>query len=192
MVPTQADFEHDLAARCREAVRATIQVVVDEELERLVGAGPYERNDQRVDVRNGTYPRRVLTTSGEVQLRVGRTRNGGSATAPLGRYTRRRPEIDEAITQAYVRGVSTRDMAGVTEALLDQQVKRSTVSRVTRRLEDEVESLRHAPITEPIAYLYLDATFVDARWARTVENVSALVAYGIGTDGCPTSSRSLH
>ena len=84
MVPTQADFEHDLTARCREAVRATIQVVVDEELERLVGAGPYERNDQRVDVRNGTYPRRVLTTSGEVQLRVGRTRNGGSATAPLG------------------------------------------------------------------------------------------------------------
>jgi len=134
MVPTQADFEHDLTARCREAVRATIQVVVDEELERLVGAGPYERNDQRVDVRNGTYPRRVLTTSGEVQLRVGRTRNGGSATAPLGRYARRRPEIDDAITQ-------------------------------------------------PMAYLYLDATFVDARWARTVENVSALVAYGIGTDG---------
>jgi putative transposase len=183
MVPTQADFEHDLTARCREAVRATIQVVVDEELERLIGAGPYERNDQRVDVRNGTYPRRVLTTAGEVELRVGRSRNGGSATAPLGRYARRRPEIDEAITQAYVRGVSTRDMAGVTEALLDKQVKRSTVSRVTRRLEDEVESLRHAPITEPMAYLYLDATFVDARWARTVENVSALVAYGIGTDG---------
>jgi transposase-like protein len=77
MVPTQADFEHDLTARCREAVRATIQLVVDEELERLVGAGPYERNDQRVDVRNGAYPRRVLTTAGEVQLRVGRTRNGG-------------------------------------------------------------------------------------------------------------------
>jgi putative transposase len=183
MLPTQADFEHDLTARCREAVRATIQLVVDEELEKLVGAGPYERNDQRVDVRNGAYPRRVLTTAGEVQLRVGRTRNGGAATAPLGRYARRRPEIDEAITQAYVRGVSTRDMAGVTEALLDKRVKRSTVSRVTRRLEDEVEALRRAPIIEPMAYLYLDATFVDARWARTVENVSALVAYGIGTDG---------
>ncbi len=31
--------------------------------------------------------------------------------------------------------------------------------------------------------LFLDATFLDARWARTVENVSALVAYGIGLDG---------
>ena len=183
MLPTQVDFESDLAARCRGAVRATIQVVLDEELERLVGAARYQHSDQRVDVRNGSYQRRVVTTAGEVGLRVGRTRGGGSATAPLGRYKRRRPEVDAAITQSYVSGVSTRDMAAVTEALLDKRVGRSTVSRVTRRLEDEVEALRHAPITEPMAYLYLDATFVDARWARTVENVAALVAYGIGTDG---------
>jgi transposase-like protein len=30
--------------------------------------------------------------------------------------------------------------------------------------------------------LYLDATFLDARWARTVENLSALVTYGVGDD----------
>jgi hypothetical protein len=84
VIPMQADFEFDLAARCRDAVRATIQIVLDEELERLVGAGPYERSDQRVDVRNGRYPRRVVTTAGEVDVRVGRTRGGGSATAPLG------------------------------------------------------------------------------------------------------------
>lgn len=182
MIPTQEDFLLDLDARVRSAVQATIQVVLDEELERLVGAGPYERSDQRVDVRNGHYPRRIVTTSGEVAVRVGRTRDGGAATAPIGRYARRRPEIDDAITQSYVAGVSTRDMAGVTEALLDKRVGKSTVSRVTKRLEDQVEDLRRQPITEPFAYLYLDATFVDARWARSVENVSALVAYGIGTD----------
>jgi putative transposase len=182
MIPTQEDFLLDLDARVRSAVQATIQVVLEEELERLVGAGPYERNDQRVDVRNGHYPRRIVTTSGEVLVHVGRSRDGGAATAPIGRYARRRPEIDDAVTEAYVRGVSTRDMAGVTEALLGKRVGKSTVSRVTKRLEDQVEDLRRERITEPFAYLYLDATFVDARWARSVENVSALVAYGIGTD----------
>jgi len=108
---------------------------------------------------------------------------GGAATAPLGRYARRQAEVDAAVTQAYVGGVSTRDMGGVTEALLGKRVGKSTVSRVTKRLEDQVEELRRAPITEPITYLYLDATFVDARWARTVENVSALVAYGVGLNG---------
>ena len=182
MIPTQEDFQLDLETRVRSAVQATIQVVLEEELERLVGAGPYERSDQRIDVRNGHYPRRIVTTAGEVSVRVGRTRDGGAATAPLGRYRRRRPEIDAAVTQAYVGGISTRDMADVTEALLGKRVGRSTVSRVTKRLEDQVEDLRREPITEPITYLYLDATFVDARWARTVENVSALVAYGVGPD----------
>jgi transposase-like protein len=182
-MPTQEDFQQDLAARCRDAVRVTIQAVLDEELERLVGAGPYERSDQRIDVRNGHYPRRIVTTSGEVDVRVGRARDGGAANAPVGRYARRRPELDAAITQAYVGGVSTRDMAGVTTALMGKRVGRSTVSRVTKRLEDEVEALRTAPITDAFPYLYLDATFVDARWARKVENVSALVAYGVGTDG---------
>lgn len=182
MIPTQEDFLLDLDARVRSAVQATIQVVLEEELEKLVGAGSYERSDQRIDVRNGHYPRRIVTTAGEVSVRVGRSRDGGAASAPLGRYARRRPEIDAAVTQAYVRGVSTRDMAGVTEALLGKRVGKSTVSRVTKRLEDQVEDLRRERITEPFAYLYLDATFVDARWARSVENVSALVAYGIGTD----------
>lgn len=182
MIPTQEDFLLDLDARVRSAVQATIQVVLEEELEKLVGAGPYERSDQRIDVRNGHYPRRIVTTAGEVSVRVGRARDGGAASAPLGRYARRRPEIDAAVTQAYVRGVSTRDMASVTEALLGKRVGKSTVSRVTKRLEDQVEDLRRERITEPFAYLYLDATFVDARWGRSVENVSALVAYGIGTD----------
>jgi hypothetical protein len=174
VIPTQEDFQFDLTERVRSAVQATIQVVLDEELERLVGAGPYERSDQRVDVRNGRYDRHVVTTAGDVAVRVGRTRAGGAATAPLGRYARRQAEVDDAVTEAYVRGVSTRDMAGVTEALLGTRIGKSTVSRVTKRLEDQVEDLRRERITEPFAYLYLDATFIDARWARSVENVSAL------------------
>ena len=183
MIPTQEDFQLDLAARCREAVQRTMQLVLDEELARLVGAGPYQRSGERVDVRNGTYARRIVTTTGEVGVRVGRTRAGGSATKPLGRYRRRQQQVDDTITEAYVRGASTRDIAPITEALLGKRVERSTVSRVTRKLADEVEALRRERLTDPITYLYLDATFVDARWARTVENVAALVAYGVGPDG---------
>ena len=82
-----------------------------------------------------------------------------------------------------MKGVSTRGMGDVTEALLGERVSRSTVSRVTKELEAQVVALREAPIAGPIAYLFLDATFLDARWARTVENVSALVAYGVDKDG---------
>lgn len=120
---------------------------------------------------------------GTVEVRVPRTRNGGSPVDVLGRYQRRTAEIDEAIAQAYVNGVSTRSMGEVTEALTGESVGRSTVSRITQVLSEQVEALRRAPIEGPIPYLYLDATFLDARFARKVESLSALVAYGVGADG---------
>jgi putative transposase len=61
-------------------------------------------------------------------------------------------------------------------------VSRSAVSG-RKTLGTKVEGVPKAPIEGPIPHLFLDATFLDARWARTVENVSALVAYGIGLDG---------
>lgn len=57
---------------------------------------------------------------------------------------------------------------------MGEKVGRSTVSRVTRTLEQRVK-LRRAPIAEPVPYLYLDlyldleATFLDARWVRRFE-----------------------
>jgi transposase-like protein len=74
-------------------------------------------------------------------------------------------------------------MAQVTEALMGESVGRSTVSRVAKRLDQAVEELRNQPIEGPHPYLYLDATYLDARWARKVENVSALMAYAVGPDG---------
>ena len=124
-----------------------------------------------------------MTTSGSIELEVPRSRAKGAAGAVIGRYKRRAPEIDAAITEAYVDGISTRKMGRVTKALLGEGVSRSTVSRVTARLEEQVDALRRAPIAEAVTYLYLDATFLDARWARQVENVAALVAYGVGADG---------
>ena len=86
------------------------------------------------------------------------------------------------IVSAYVHGVSTRDMSELTRSLMGEEVSRSTVSHVTKRLEENVEALRTKPVEDAMPYLLLDATFIDAR-ARRVENVAALVAYGVSADG---------
>jgi transposase-like protein len=46
------------------------------------------------------------------------------------------------IAEAYVSGVSQRKMGEVTEALMGEQVSRSTVSRVAKRLDEAVDELR--------------------------------------------------
>lgn len=42
---------------------------------------------------------------------------------------------------------------------------------MTKSLEERVEALRTQPLAQPFPYVYLDATFLDARWARAVQNV---------------------
>lgn len=181
-LPTQEDFRCDLRTLCLGAIRLTLETLLNEEVRALVGAGKWQRLASRKDLRNGSYLRRLVTSLGLVELEVPRARAGGSAGEVLGRYRRRAAEVDDAITAAYVHGVSTRKMGEVTEALMGERVGRSTVSRVTKSLEERVEALRSERIEEH-PYLYLDATFLDARWARSVENVSALVAYAVGKDG---------
>jgi transposase-like protein len=94
VLPGQEDIRSDLQARCREAVRVAIQVALDEELAELVGAEPYERSVERVDRRNGSYPRGLVTALGPVEVTVGRSRSGGAAADPIGRYRRRTAELD--------------------------------------------------------------------------------------------------
>ena len=178
---TQEELRQDLKSLFQGAIRVTLEMVLEEELKAMVGARRFERVGSRKDHRNGTYLRRLLTSLGQIDVMVPRSREGGSPADVMGRYRRRSEEVDEMMVEAYVSGVSQRKMGDVTEALLGERVGRSTVSRVAKRLDGAVEALRSAPRPHP--YLYLDATFLDARWARKVENVSALVAYAVDPDG---------
>lgn len=180
---TQDELLQDLNALFRGAIRLTLEMVLEEELKAMVGARRFERIGSRIGHRNGTYLRRILTGMGQVEVAVPRSREQGSPSDVMGRYRRRTEEVDDMIAEAYVSGVSQRKMGEVTEALMGEQVSRSTVSRVAKRLDEAVSELRHQAIEGPHPYLYLDATYLDARWARTVENVSALVAYAVGPDG---------
>jgi len=180
---TQDELRADLKSLFQGAIRLTLEMVLEEELKAMVGARRFERVGSRKDRRNGTYLRRLLTSLGQIELEVPRSRENGAPAEVLGRYHRRTEDVDDMITEAYVQGVSQRGLGAVTEALMGERVGRSTVSRTAKKLDEAVTELREQPIEGAHPYLYLDATYLDARWARKVENVSALVAYAVGPDG---------
>ena len=128
----QEDHQVDLRGLFRGAIRLVIETTLEEELRELVGAERYQRLGTRQDRRNGSYLRKVLTSMGHVEVAIPRSRESGSPVDVLGRYQRRSLELDDAITAAYVEGVSTRDMTRVTQALTGEGVSRSTVSRITK------------------------------------------------------------
>ena len=138
---TQEELRQDVKSLFQGAIRVTLEMVLEEELKAMVGARRFERVGSRKDHRNGTCLRRLLTSLGQIDVMVPRSREGGSPADVMGRYRRRSEEVDEMMVEAYVSGVSQRTMGDVTEALLGERVVRSTVSRVAKRLDVAVEAL---------------------------------------------------
>ena len=66
----------------------------------------------------------MLTSLGQIDVTVPRSREGGSPADVMGRYQRRSEEVDAMMVEAYVSGVSQRKMGDVTEALMGERVGR--------------------------------------------------------------------
>ena len=156
---TQDELHGELRSLFQGAIRLTLEMVLEEELKAMVGARRFERIWSRKDHRNGTFLRRLLTSMGQIEVAVPRSRELGSPAEVMGRYRRRSEELDDMIVEAYVGGVSQRKMGEVTEALMGERVGRSTVSRTAKRLQESVNELRSERIEGPHPYLYLDATY---------------------------------
>ena len=127
---SQASFEQLVKERLRYAVRAALVTIMEEEVTAFIGAKPYERKQERRDYRNGSYLRDLETTVGHIEdLPIPRTR-GGHQTQVFERYHRRRDELDSAIGEMFVKGVSTAKVGEVIETLTGSHPSASTVSRV--------------------------------------------------------------
>lgn len=83
----------------------------------MIGAARYERTPDRVTERNGVRPRELMTKAGTVELAVPKLRQGSFFPSVL--EPRRR--IDQAlyavVMEAWVNGVSTRNVDNLVVAL---------------------------------------------------------------------------
>jgi putative transposase len=158
-VRSQEAFEQMVKERLRYAVRVALISVLEEEVTTFIGAAPYERNEQRRDQRNGHYTRTLETTVGPISdLPVPRTR-GGYQTQLFERYHRRREELDSAMGEMFVKGVSTAKVGEVIETMTGSKPSASTVSRVFHSLEAEYEQWKSRRLAKRYAYAFADGTY---------------------------------
>ena len=67
-------IKKELRELVKTTVEQTINALLDEEADELVGAERYERTASRDAYRSGHYKRKLLTTSGEIELEVPKLR----------------------------------------------------------------------------------------------------------------------
>ena len=167
----------------RESVRLVLQELIEAEAAQVIGAARYERTPERVTERNGARPRELMTKAGTVELAIPKLLTGSFFPSEL--EARRR--IDQAlyavVMEAWVNGVSTRNVDSLVVALGGTGISKSEVSRICQGLGEEVGRFRARRLdTTDYPYVFLDATSLHVRGGGLVTSKAVVVATGVTAD----------
>jgi putative transposase len=175
----------DPASVFAELIRAGMQALIDAEATAVLGAGRYERTDDRTTYRNGTRSKTIATTSGDVELAIPKLRSGSFFPSLLERRRRIDQALYAVIMEAYVHGVSTRNVDDLVAALgVDSGISKSQVSRICGGLDVEIARFRDRTLTHTtFPYIFLDATYCKVRIGAHVVSHALVVATGVSIEG---------
>lgn len=141
----------------REAVHCVLRDIMESEVSELAGAERGERCPDRTAHRNGYRPRSFNTRVGTIELLIPRLRRGSYFPSFLEPRRRSEQALVAVVAEAYVNGVSTRKVERLVEQLGIESMSRSTVSRLCRVLDEQVQIFRSRPLAGRYPYLWLDA-----------------------------------
>lgn len=164
-------------------VQATVQQVLEAEMDEALQASKGERSENRLGYRSGYYSRMLVTRVGKIALRVPQDRQGRFRTEVFERYQRSEKALVTAMMEMYIQGVSTRKVKSITEELCGHEFSSSTISRIVQQLDEELEKFARRRLEEPYPYLILDARYEKVREDGAVRSQAVLVAIGINWEG---------
>lgn len=133
--------------------------------------------------RNGFGAKTVSTTSGPVQIRVPRDRNGTFEPRIVPKSSRRLGNINDMILSLYSRGMTTRDIGAHLLEVYGLNASRELISNVTDVVEDEIKLWQSRPLDEVYPIVYVDALRVRIKENGLVAQKSAHLVLGIDVEG---------
>jgi len=169
----------------RELLKVVVESLMGVDADALCGAPFGEISPERVNRRNGYRRRRWDTRLGTIDLSIPKLRKGSYFPDWL-LEPRRRSErsLVQVVVECYVRGVSTRRVEGLVQAMGLTGISKSQVSELAKELDELVESFRNRPLDQgPYTCLWLDAMNQRCREGGRVVNVATVIATAVNCQG---------
>jgi len=167
----------------RELGEYILQRLMEIEAEQQIGAGKHERNDERSTHRNGYRDRRLETRMGTMNLKIPKLRSGTYFPSFLEPRKMSEQALVAVVQEAYVKGISTRKVDDLVQALGMSGISKSQVSRLCGELDERVKSFLSRELSGEWPYLWLDATYLKSRENGHVVTRALVVAVGVNEEG---------
>ena len=155
-----------------------LNFAMKQERSQYLKAEPYERSTNREGYANGYKPKTLQTRMGSMTVEIPQVRGMSFYPSSLEKGCRSERALKLAIAEMYVKGVSTRKVAKITEALCGLDISSTQVSRLSKLMDEELEAFRSRSLGS-YAYVYLEARYEHVRHAGNVRDLAVLLAVGV-------------
>ena len=167
----------------RSVAEAVLQLLMEADVDGLIGAGRYERSGERTTWRNGFRDRALDTRLGKLQLRIPKLRQGAYFPPFLEPRKMSEKALVAVIQEAWIGGVSTRRVDDLVQAMGLAGISKSQVSKLCKDIDDRVRAFLDRPLAGEWPYLWLDATYLKQREGGRIVSVAAIIAVAANTEG---------
>ncbi|QMU11423.1 transposase [Mammaliicoccus lentus] len=130
-----AILESNLNTAMKSIAVTVLNAYMEMERDQFVNADFKQKHPERIAQRNGYYERDFMIPVGTLHLKVPRTRDGEFTTEVFDQYSRSDQSLILAMIEAYINGVSTRNITKIVEALAGKSVSKSTISEVMKNID---------------------------------------------------------
>lgn len=120
----------------------------------------YEREEARRDYRNGYYGRGLTTSFGQFELRVPRARQERLCFKTFEAYRRRWREVDQVFLEAFIGGMSSRQVGKRLAGVMGTSSSATTVAGLMQAIDDEIRDFRLRPLTDEYISLIMDGMYI--------------------------------
>ena len=175
--------KHDQSDFLRTIAESVLQLLMEADVDGLIGAGRHERAENRTTWRNGYRDRSLDTRIGTLNLKVPKLRQGSYFPGFLEARKMSEQALVAVIQEAWIGGVSTRRVDDLVQAMGLNGISKSTVSKLCKDIDERVGEFLNRPLTGKWPYVWLDATYLKQRQGGRIVSVAAIIAVAANTDG---------
>jgi putative transposase len=167
----------------RSLAETVLQILMEADVEGVIGAGRYERSGERSTWRNGYRDRTLDTRLGQLNLRIPKLRTGSYFPPFLEARKTTEKALISVIQEAWIAGVSTRKVDDLVQAMGLAGISKSQVSKLCKEIDERVGAFLKRPLEGEWPYLWLDATYLKVREGGRIVSVAAIIAVAANRDG---------
>ena len=167
----------------RAVAESVLQLLMEADVEGVIGAARHERSSDRLTWRNGYRERTLDTRLGSLSLKIPKLRQGSYFPPFLEARKTTEKALVAVIQEAWIAGVSTRRVDDLVQAMGLSGISKSQVSKLCKEIDERVRAFLDRPLEGEWPYLWLDATYLKMREGGRIVSVAAIIAVAANTDG---------